>query len=65
MSFIFFLNEINTSYNGGDIMLKKIIVLMVTIITMALACGCTSNAPTATIEPEGIETIITENIITE
>jgi PBP1b-binding outer membrane lipoprotein LpoB len=43
-------------------MMKKIIVLVIFITIIMTGCG---KAPTATLEPEGTETIITENIIEE
>ena len=43
-------------------MMKKIMVLVMFITTIMTGCG---NAPTATLEPEGTENIITEKVIEE
>lgn len=44
-------------------MRKYIIVIMVIIMSLIMS-GC-GEAPKPTLSPEGVETIITENIITE
>ena len=45
--------------------MKKIFVIMTLLATSLLFAGCNDPAPTATIEPEGTEKIITEQILTE
>lgn len=44
---------------------KKFFVILTLLATALLFVGCNDPAPTATIEPEGTEKIITEQIITE
>ena len=45
--------------------MKKVILILVSTILMAMLAGCKDNLPTATLDEEGTETIITEKTITE
>lgn len=46
-------------------MKKKFFVILTLLVTAVLFTGCNDPAQTATIEPEGEETILTEKILTE
>lgn len=45
--------------------MKKSFLIILTALAALLLVGCNDPAPTATIEPEGEETILTEQILTE
>ena len=45
--------------------MNKVILILVSIILMFILVGCNGNLPTATLDEEGTETIITERTITE
>lgn len=45
--------------------MKKSILTIILVLTALLLVGCNDPAPVATIEPEGEETILTEQILTE
>lgn len=46
-------------------MKKNLFLIFLTAMVAMLLVGCNDPAPTATIEPEGEEVILTEQIITE
>ena len=55
-------SRINYIFKEESIMTKKIIVLVMFITIIMTGCG---KAPTATLEPEETENIITEKVIEE
>lgn len=46
-------------------MKRKFFIILTVLATAVLFAGCNDPAPTATIEPEGEEVILTEKILTE
>lgn len=45
--------------------MKKFLIILTLLATATLFAGCNDPAPTAVLEPEGEETILTEQILTE
>ena len=45
--------------------MKKFLIILSLLATAGLFAGCNDPAPTAVLEPEGEETILTEEIIME
>ena len=45
--------------------MKKIFIILALLATALLFVGCNDPAPTAVLEPEGEETILTEEVLTE
>ena len=45
--------------------MKKFIIVIMAIVMTLLLAGCQGKAPKPMLSPEGVETIITENILYE